>query len=346
MKESVGVGIIGAGFCASVLRLPQYSRFVPEAKVLGIASESGATAEHLAKEWAVPFATKAWRELLKMEDIDVIDITTPNYLHATMTIESAEAGKHVIVEKPFALNSEEAERMVRACEKADVKLCYAENVTFAPSYAKAKDIALGGGLGKVWGVRHREAHMGPHSIWFWDLKRSGGGAFMDMGCHCMEVIRAMLDKPKSKSIITHQSTQLHAVDIEDNSIAIVEFENGAFGIAENSWTQPGGMDDRLEVWGSKGRIEVDLLRTGLQVYAEKPSKYVIEKAGATVGWTFPVGDETFNYGYPHELRHFIKDVIVEGIEPLESGKDGVAVMKLVEAGYKSAKEGKKVQVKA
>ncbi|MEM2356239.1 MAG: Gfo/Idh/MocA family oxidoreductase [Candidatus Bathyarchaeia archaeon] len=344
--KTVNIGIIGAGFCASILRLPEYARYVPEAKIIGIASESGITAEHLAKKWGIKFYTNDWRKLLKQDEIDVIDITAPNYLHAEMTIESAEAGKNVIVEKPFATSVKEAEEMVRACEKAGVKLCYAENVVFAPTYSKAIRIASEGGLGKVWGVRHREAHMGPHSVWFWDKKRSGGGAFMDMGCHSIEVCRSAFGKLKTKAITAIHSTQLHSTEMEDNSIVVIEFENGAWGICETSWTQPGGMDDRLEIWGSKGRIKAELLRTGIEVYTEIPAKYVVEKVGVTTGWTFPVGDETFTYGYPQELRHFIKEVILEGKEPIESGKDGLAVMKLIEAGYKSAKDKKRIQVEA
>lgn len=346
MVKVVNVGLVGAGFCASVLRLPIYEEYVPEAKVIGIASQSGLTAEHLGRRWGVSFCTKDWRDLLKRDDIDVIDITAPNYLHCEMTIEAAEAGKHIIVEKPFATSIREAEAMVKACEKAGVKLCYAENVVFAPSYARVIEIARSGGFGRVWGVRHREAHMGPHSIWFWDKGKSGGGAFMDMGCHSIEVCRAVLGKPKAKAITAIHSTQLHAVDMEDNSIAVIEFEDGSWGIAETSWTQPGGMDDRLEVWGSKGRAYVDLLRTGIQAYTEIPAEYVVEKAGITTGWTYPVGDETFTYGYPHELRHFIKEAIIGDKEPLESGIDGLAVTKLLEAGYRSARENRRVIVEA
>lgn len=71
--------------------------------------------------------------------------------------------------------------------------------------------------------------MGPHSVWFWDKRRSGGGAFMDMGCHSIEVCRNTLGKPRAKAITAVHSTQLHAIDMEDNSMAIIEFENGAWG---------------------------------------------------------------------------------------------------------------------
>src|SRR4029077_6963033 len=106
-----------------------------------------------------------------------------------------------------------------------------------------------------------EKHDGPHAPHFWDVERSGGGVTMDMGCHGIEFFRWMLGKPKIKSVYAHMHTLVHTDKTkgDDNALIIVEFENGCSGVAEESWSKLGGMDDRAEAYGSKGVAFADLL---------------------------------------------------------------------------------------
>ena len=108
---------------------------------------------------------------------------------------AASAGKHVICEKPLCLNLEEADRMIGACRKAKVKLMYAEELCFTPKYVRLKQLVDEGALGKIHLVKQAEKHDGPHAAWFWDVRRSGGGVAMDMGCHAIEFFRWLLGGP-------------------------------------------------------------------------------------------------------------------------------------------------------
>ena len=131
---------------------------------------------------------------------------------------------------------------------------------------------------------------------------------------------------------------------EENSVCIVEFEGGAIGVAENSWAKLGGMEDRVEVYGTGGVIYADLfMGNSALTYSEKGYGYAMEKAGSTQGWTFTIFEEAFNQGYPQELQHFIA-CVRDDTQPVVTGEDGRAVLELMYAAYHSARTGQKVAV--
>ena len=111
-----------------------------------------------------------------------------------MTKDAAAAGKHVVFEKPLAMTIAEGEEMIAATKKAGVLLMYGEELLFTPKYLKAKEMADAGAFGKIYLVKQSEKHFGPHSEWFWDVNRSGGGAFMDLGCHGIAFCYWFLDR--------------------------------------------------------------------------------------------------------------------------------------------------------
>jgi len=183
--------------------------------------------------------------MLQEPDIEMVTITAPNYLHAPMTIDAAKAGKHVMCEKPLCVTLEEADQMIDTCKRQGVLLMYGEELFFTPKYLKAKEMADEGGLGKIYLIKQSEKHFGPHSDWFWDVKRAGGGALMDLGCHGIAFCWWFLGKQKIKSVFAHLSTQVNArrTKGDDEAITIIEFEDGAIGMVESSWNRLGGMDD-------------------------------------------------------------------------------------------------------
>ena len=121
--------------------------------------------------------------MLKEKDIEMVTIAAPNSLHAQMTKDCAAAGKHIVCEKPLAMTIAEGEEMIAAAKEHGVLLMYGEELLFTPKYLKAKEMADAGAFGKIYLIKQSEKHFGPHSEWFWDVNRSGGGAFMDLGCH-------------------------------------------------------------------------------------------------------------------------------------------------------------------
>jgi len=339
----VKVGIIGSQFVGEIHAAS--FQMVPEAaEVIAVASPSAGHAEALAKKYGIPRVFRDYREMLREKDLELVTLAAPNRLHAEMTVAAANAGKHVVCEKPMCMTLDEADRMIEGCKRQGVLLLYAEELFFTPKYVKAKEMADQGAFGKVYLVKQSEKHFGPHSAWFWDVEQSGGGVFLDMGCHGIAFCYWFLGRPAIKSVLCQMGTYVHAGKTkgEDNSICILEFENGAVGLIEDSWARRGGMDDRIEVYGEGGVTYANLLMgNALPTYSEQGYGYAVEKAPTTKGWTYPVFDELWNYGFPQEMRHFARCVRREE-EPMATGEDGRVVMEALYAGYESAGAGRKV----
>ncbi len=340
--EQIRLGIIGSAFSSSIHA--EALGEVPEAAVVAVCSPNKAHADAFAAKWKIPLALTDYRKLLARKDVDAVVIGIPNDLHRAVAVAAAEAGKHIIIEKPLARTLEDADAMVKAARKHKVKLLYAETLCFSPKYVRAKTLVEEGAIGKLYMVKQGEKHSGPHSDWFYDVERSGGGAIMDMGCHGIEWARWMFGKPKAKSIVAHCQRVLHTgrTKGEDNSVLILEFEGGGIAVIEDSWARQGGMDDRIELYGTEGVILCDLMRgNSMETYSTKGYGYAVEKAGGSKGWTFTIAEEAHNYGFPHEMRHFIR-CLLDLESPVETGEDGRTTLEIIYAAYESAGSGKKI----
>lgn len=344
MDKKVGVGIIGSKFISTIHA--EALKMVHDANVIGVMSPTEGHAKEFAKTHNIPHSFTELDQLLAMEEIDMIILGAPNNLHCEITLKAAEAGKHIVVEKPLCVNLAEADLMIEACEKANVKLMYAEELCFTPKYVRLKELLDEGALGKPVLLKQSEKHDGPHADHFWDVERSGGGVTMDMGCHAIEFFRWLNGKNPVKSVYAQMSTSVHTDKTigDDNAIIILEFENGVTAIAEESWTKLGGMDDRAEIHGSEGVAYADVLQgNSIQTYSRKGVGYAVEKAGNTVGWSFTMFEEIWNYGFPQEMQHFV-DCVKNDKEPLVKGEDGRAVLEVIFAAYESAGTGRKVML--
>jgi predicted dehydrogenase len=340
------VTLLGTGFIAEI-HAESYRRFVPEAEVVSVYSRSPERAEAFARTHGIARSFSNVDQAITESGCEVVDICLPNDLHARTTIAAARAGKHVIVEKALCLTLEEADEMLAACRAANRKLMYAEELCFAPKYERVRKLASEGAIGVIYHMRQYEKHSGPHSDWFYDVNRSGGGALMDMGCHGFAWFRWMLGRPKALSVQAHlQTGLLHGARTrgDENAVSIVEFEGGAIGVVENSWAKHGGMEDGVEVYGTGGVVYADLFRgNSALTYSDTGYGYAMEKAGSTRGWTFTMFEEAFNQGYPQELKHFI-ECVREDKEPVVTAEDGRAALELIYAAYHSARIGQRVRL--
>ncbi|HYK51683.1 MAG TPA: Gfo/Idh/MocA family oxidoreductase [Terriglobales bacterium] len=339
----VRVGIIGSQFQADI-HAASLQIMPDEAEVVAVASPTPGNAAAFARKFGIPRVFTDYREMLKEKDIEMVTIAAPNSLHAQMTSDCAAAGKHIVCEKPLAMTIAEGEEMIAAAKRHGVLLMYGEELLFTPKYLKVKEMADSGAFGKIYLVKQSEKHFGPHSEWFWDPNRSGGGAFMDLGCHGIAFCYWFLDRSPIKSIYCQMGTYVHSdkTKAEDDALSILEFANGAVAMIENSWARRGGMDDRLEVFGSHGLSYANLhMGNALPTYSENGYGYAVEKAPTTKGWTYPVFEELWNYGTPQELTHFAR--CVRGKEtPKITGEDCLVVIQTLYAGYASAGEGRKI----
>jgi predicted dehydrogenase len=227
--------------------------------------------------------------------------------------------------------------MLEAVESAGVFAGYLEDLVYTPKTLKALQSVRGGAIGEVLWVRSRETHPGPHSDWFWNRELSGGGAIIDMGCHCIEIARNFIGKDiRPVEVVCWADTQVHPIETEDHAIGMVRYENGAIGQFEVSWVFRGGMDLRDEVAGTEGTIWLNhWLRTGMEMFsAAGESDYVAEKAETSSGWLFPVGDEPTALGYI-DMFADVLGALENGTQPSETFYDGYIVNAIMDAAYQS-----------
>lgn len=300
-------------------------------------SRSAERAEAFAAKWGIARHTTDLRTAVNDPETDTVIVGLPNHLHEEAVTAAAEAGKAILCTKPLGRNAAEARRMLEVVERTGVFAAYLEDLCYTPKTLRALDAASRGTIGKVLWVRSRETHPGPHSEWFWNRELSGGGAIVDLGCHCIEIARSFIGKDiRPVEVTCWADTLVHPIEAEDNAVGLVRYENGAVGQFEVSWSFRGGMDLRDEVAGTEGTIWLNhWLRTGLEMYSAGGERdYVAEKAEGTSGWLFPVGDEPGALGYA-EMFTDVFDALDAGRPARETFYDGYIVNAIIDAAYRS-----------
>jgi predicted dehydrogenase len=306
-------------------------------RVQVVYSRSQERADAFARTWGIPTATNDLAAAINDPSTDTVVIGLPNYQHVEAVELAAKAGKAILITKPLARNAAEAKQMLDIVEKAGVFAGYLEDLVYTPKTLKALASVQAGAVGDVLWVRSRETHSGPHSAWFWDKELAGGGAIVDLGCHCIEIIRNFVGKHnRPVEVMCWAGTLVHPIPADDNAIALIKFESGAIGQFEVSWTFRGGMDLRDEVAGTQGTIWLNhFLRTGSEMFTAAKGGYTAEKAETESGWLFPVGDEVHELGYVHMFTDML-DALDNGRQPAETFYDGYVVNAIIDACYRSA----------
>jgi predicted dehydrogenase len=311
-------------------------------------SRSSERAEAFARKWNIPGCSTDLRRVISRTGIDLYVIALPNEEHLETALALAQERRNQVCTKPLARNAREAKRMFGAARDAGALHGYAETEVFAPAVVKAREIIERGGIGRVTWVRSRESHSGPHSAHFWDVKKTGGGAMHDLGCHCIEAARYFYGKEDpvvevmawGDTLVHHKKTRG-----EDNALLLLRFESGGIAHCELSWSTLGGLDLRNEIHGSEGSIFTDVTRqTPIHSFTTKAAGYVVEKADIDFGWTRPLPEEAFAYGYQAEMQHFV-ECVREGRTPRETYEDGYVVNCILDAGYQSMRSRKWIRVK-
>jgi predicted dehydrogenase len=343
--KQLGIGLVGCGFWANEMHIPAIQRILG-VKVVGVASRTRESAEATARRFEIDFWTTDHHELFSRPDVDLVDILTPNNLHAPLAIEAAERGKHVICIKPLSTTIRDADAILSAAARAGTEVYYAENVPFIPSLMKAKEIVMEGGIGDVIRVKACEGIGGPHAAWFFDHREAGGGAIMDMAVHGIAFCRWMAGS-EVRSVHAEAGTFVHRQKTteEDTAVLTMRLENGVIGQTEDSWSLAGAMDSRFEVFGTKGRILVDNLhRQPIQVQSETGYGHEGGTRESGRGWTFPLPlAADINDGQLAMLEHFVR--CAQGAESCRStGTDGRTILAVVEAAYRSIGSGRAERV--
>lgn len=344
--RTINIAMLGSGFVADFYM--QGLQNVNGQQVTANWSRTPKRAKAFAKRWGVAASTTDMDKLIARDDIDLYIIAAPNEEHLPIALKLAAAKKNQVCTKPLARDRREAKQMFDAARKSGAMHGYAETEVFAPAVVKARETIENGGIGRVLWVRSRESHSGPHSPHFWDIEKTGGGALSDLGCHCIEAARYFFGKQDQVvEVMAWGATLVHRDKTkgEDNALLVLKFASGGIGHCELSWTTKGGLDLRNEVHGSDGSIFTDVTRgTPITSFTPKPAGYVVEKADISFGWTRPLPEEAFVYGYQAEMRHFV-ECVRDGVAPRETYEDGYVVNCILDAGYQSMRAGKWVRVR-
>ncbi|MEE9166678.1 MAG: Gfo/Idh/MocA family oxidoreductase [Candidatus Neomarinimicrobiota bacterium] len=341
MEKSHNLTMLGTGLIGMFYTMTLHGQRRRD-KVQVVYSRTEHRAKKFAEEWNIQRWTTDLAEAINDAETDTVVIGLPNHLHEEAVRLAAKARKTVLCTKPLGRNAAEAKRMLDYVEKTGVFHGYLEDLVYTPKTLKSYDSVKNGALGDVLWVRSRETHPGPHSAWFWDMEKAGGGAIVDMGCHCIEIIRKFIGKEiRPIEVMCWADTLVHPVEAEDHGIGLIRFANSAIGQFEVSWGFRGGMDLRDEIAGTEGTIWLNhFLRTGFDMFTTAGSKgYVAEKAEGETGWLFPVGDEVNELGYAHMFADMF-DALDNGGKPMESFYDGYVVNAIIDACYQSAKSKK------
>jgi predicted dehydrogenase len=323
----LGVALVGSGWIAR--RHAQVLERLAGARLVGVASRSLERARALAGEFGAGRAEafEALPGLVADPAVDAVIVASPNALHAEHARAALRAGRDVLIEKPLCLALEQADALICEAERSGARLGYAENLCFAPHYRAAREILRGGRIGRLVSARQIERHGGPYSPWFFDPQLAGGGALMDMGCHGVAALLWLLDHPPTRSVRARLGHGVRCGPLEDEAHVEIELESGLVLVSDSGWNRPSGMESRLELVGTGGSLEIDLLgETGLRV----------QRLDGALDPIVP--DELALCGYLAQLEAFLGAVRTDS-PPEVGGREGRAVLELLLAAYASAAEG-------
>ena len=343
--KTVRIAMLGSGFVADFYM--QGLADVNGQEVVVNYSRSSERARAFAEKWSIRDATTDLDAVIARSDIDLYLIALPNEEHLATGVKLAQARKNQVCTKPLGRTRAEARQLLDAARDSGAMHGYAETEVFAPAVVKAREAIERDGIGRVLWVRSRESHSGPHSPHFWDIAKTGGGAMNDLGCHCIEAARYFFGKDdRILEVMAWGATLVHTgrTSGEDNALLVLKFSSGGIGHCELSWTTLGGLDLRNEVHGSEGSIFTDVTRqTPIATFSTKSAGYVVEKADLDIGWTKPLPEEAFSYGYQAEMKHFV-ECVRDGRTPRETYEDGYIVNCVLDAGYESMRAKQWVRV--
>jgi UDP-N-acetylglucosamine 3-dehydrogenase len=330
------IAVVGCGAIARRTHVPAFKQ-MDGVELTAFASRSMGSAEAAAKEAATPeqsgdgkgsspLVTDDWRKVIDRDDVDVVDICSPNSLHREQAVAAAKAGKHVLVEKPIACTVDEADEMIDAAEASGVVLHVAHNVRYLPLATAAREAIPR--LGKLVGVRAAFGHAGPKgwapdATWFFDTKLSGGGALIDLGIHALDLLRFVTGlEAEEVTALT-----LGPEPAEDAAQVAIKFRDGAIGSLHASWVARPAPDFGLTVFGTEGSLHADA-RAPLKL---RPANGKSEELELPTDVSSPFAD-------------FISAVRGEAAVQPATGADGRAALAIVCAAYESAGTGKTVKL--
>lgn len=332
--EPVGFAIIGAGVIG-----PCHAQAIeqaPDARLVCVCDIIEERARELAEKYGAAWTTSIGEALIR-EDVEAVCVCTPSGMHGDHAIKAAEAGKHILCEKPIDITLRKIDETIQAAEENHVRLaCVFQNRT-VPEHIRVREAVRGGKLGKLvlgdcyqkWYRAHSYyASAGWRATWEWD----GGGCLMNQGVHGIDLIQWIMGR--AERISAHCRHLTRNIPVEDTAVAIVEWENGALGVLEGTTSNWPGLNMRMEISGDDGTIIVDggaIVKWAIEGEEEEAAGEAGESASADPRAITSVG----HVAHIEDLCRAIR----ENREPAVTGREARHAVEIIKAIYLSSREG-------
>jgi predicted dehydrogenase len=350
VAKKVRIGVIGTGGIANGAHLPGYSQIPDECEIYALCDIDPKALEKTAAKYPqVEHLFDDHKKMLEMPEIDAVSVCTPNYAHYECTVNSLKAGKHVLCEKPIAMNAVEGKEMVDTARKAGKILQIGYNSRFQPSNQTLKRFIDAGELGDIYYARAQALRVRGIPGWgvFIDKSKQGGGPLIDIGVHMLDLTLWFMGHPKpiAASGVTYQKFgkrddvvgfmgqwDYKNFTVEDLAAALIRFDNGATVVLESSFVA--NLKNECQ--------QVTLLGTegGAEAY---PISITQERHRSVFSFTPQIpGGNNLNTHHA-EMKAFV-ECVRDGKEPLVTGEHGLMVAKIMDAIYRSAEENREVTI--
>ncbi|MBN1435460.1 MAG: Gfo/Idh/MocA family oxidoreductase [Sedimentisphaerales bacterium] len=353
MSEKVRWGVIGCGGIAYRRTIPEFVKMASKAELVSVMDINKACAHKVAEEFGIAHFCDNESELLS-QDIDAVYIATPQNVHCRQAVQAANAGKHILCEKPIAITAQEVDEIEQACSKAGVQFmlgfCMRNNVY----NRKARELVQSGALGQmVMGRAQLTCWYPPiEGAWRQDVNISHGGALLDMGTHCLDILEWIMDSPivevtGFQDLMTHD----YATKIEDASTIVARFANGAHGVIDNYFNLPdAAAQNALELHGTKGSI------IGQGTIGQDPTGKMFsilqeQETGYNADQVRNVDVKRQEYqlegiGLYGQMIDQFSECVTEGTTPPITLADGRHSVRVVDAIYQAIREKRVVSVES
>ncbi|MCJ7703847.1 MAG: Gfo/Idh/MocA family oxidoreductase [Anaerolineales bacterium] len=334
MDKPVNFAVVGTSI--GRYHLQGISNIPSVARLAGVCDINEDRAREMAEKYQADFYTTDFNELLRREDVDAITLAVPHDLHHSMAVAAANAGKHILVEKPIATTLEQADEVIAAAKKNNVKLMIGHNMRYLGQYAKAKELVEQDVIGKPY-LLTATVHVYSNTGGFRTiLKHLGGGALIDSGVHRFDLIRWIMGDIKRVygKIGTFLNMQMEG---EDTAVLVMEFESGAIGTFSCSWVAKAyEHEETLQIFGTKGSVLATYYSPTLKVRSDTPPE----------GWQ-NLSEFTYSIDQPMSMQMEIEDFarsIINDEQPPVTGEDGRKSLELTLATYHASKTGQPVDL--
>ncbi|HZG84809.1 Gfo/Idh/MocA family oxidoreductase [Paenibacillus sp.] len=338
--SKIKVAVIGCGSIAKYRHIPEYAAN-PNVEIVAFCDPVLERAEKFAAEHGGK-AYADYQTLLKEEKVDAVSVCTPNALHAEVSIAAANAGAHVLVEKPMAATEEEGLAMIEAAKKNNVYLMVGHNQRLMPPHVKAKEILDTGRLGKVLTFRTSFGHPGPEGwsvdgrvSWFFRKEEAIMGAMGDLGVHKSDLIRYLLGDEVSEVAAFIGTLHKEGTEVDDNATCVLRMSSGTIGTLVASWTYYRGEDNSTVLWCENGVMKIG---------THPEDQVIVELRDGSVE-RYQVGAIATNTRQTSSgvIDAFVTSIVTQ-TPPSISGEEGLRSLKVILAAFESQATGRTISL--